>query len=480
VLWIGVLSGGLYAAVAVSQRAIQIDPRHGVLGSVPLRLGVYLVATVGLFALYVVLLSRTHALRTRRMRLIAIGFPLLFNVLFVLVPPSFSIDVLSYVSHGYIRSALDGNPYLTASSAVAATSLGPELASYRWRPVHPVSPYGPVWTHIETGTVSLLGNVRAEILAFKAVAFIFSMGSASLIWLFLGRVRPEYQVVGTLAYLWNPLIVVELAGEGHNEAIVVFFVLLALVLTVQRRWGTAIGAMSVGVLTKYLPLLFAPLQAAYMWRWRRYGSRFALRVVLGVAVGIGLLIALFAPLWAGPETLRGILLTGQPGNTGSTPTLLLALLSRAVPPDLARVVVYLVLIGVLAAYLILQAKLVRDTGDLARACARVSVVYVLFITPSYWPWYAVLPVALLALMPRGGALEVLVALSLGARFVAPLDVMYVQGHVGRPAYLLLTWGFALGPPIVLLTLGRLGGWQRRGAGKEPERVGRLEHLPPER
>src|SRR5919108_3968107 len=53
VLWIGVLSGGLYAAVAVSQRAIQIDPRHGVLGSVPLRLGVYLVATVGLFALYV-------------------------------------------------------------------------------------------------------------------------------------------------------------------------------------------------------------------------------------------------------------------------------------------------------------------------------------------------------------------------------------------------------------------------------------------
>src|ERR671934_246259 len=56
----------------------------------------------------------------------------------------------------------------------------------------------------------------------RLVVVAASLGSALLIWKILGDVRPGHQFVGTLAYLWNPLIVVEVATEGHNDSLVVF------------------------------------------------------------------------------------------------------------------------------------------------------------------------------------------------------------------------------------------------------------------
>jgi hypothetical protein len=68
---------------------------------------------------------------------------------------------------------------------------------------------------------------------------------------------------------------------------------------------------------------------------------------------------------------------------------------------------------------------VRTSADLIRGSAVLMVRYTL-LSPAYWPWYAVLPVAFLALVPRGAFLVLIVAMSLGSRLVAPLK------H-GRPA-----------------------------------------------
>ena len=101
--------------------------------------------------------------------------------MWILAPPSLSIDLLSYISHGYIGSVQDANPYVVPSSAVAATAIGPELASYGWKPAHPVSPYGPVWTHLEVGVVALSQGVRAQMVVLKLIVVVFSLGSAALL-----------------------------------------------------------------------------------------------------------------------------------------------------------------------------------------------------------------------------------------------------------------------------------------------------------
>lgn len=143
--------------------------------------------------------------------------PVAFNLLFLLGPPSFSSDVLSYISHGYIATEMAGNPYLQPEAAVVGTTVEPQLVARGWGPGHPVSPYGPLWTGIEAGVVGFTEDVPTQIFAFKALAMAAALSTAALIWVALGRARAETRLLGTLAFLWNPMVVVELAGEGHND-----------------------------------------------------------------------------------------------------------------------------------------------------------------------------------------------------------------------------------------------------------------------
>jgi asparagine N-glycosylation enzyme membrane subunit Stt3 len=145
-------------------------------------------------------------------------------------------------------------------------------------------------------------------------------------------------------------------------------------------------------------------------------------------------------------------MSGQVGNTGSTPTVAKGLLSLIMPPELSRPLVNVLVVLGFAMYLGAQARSVADPRSLLLACAGVSTVYLLLASPNYYPWYAVLPVALLALVPEGLALRLLVAVSVGSRLVAPVDLVYLHQLLDRRVYLLLTWSVALGPAILLLVV----------------------------
>lgn len=448
-LWlIGLGSASFYAVLVLSEPPIQRDSldRSGLL----LQVGLYSAISIGLFALYgwLIAICRRRELWSAGTRRLALGLPVLFNLTLLLGPPAMSIDVMSYISHGHIENA-GGNAYVEPSSSLAGSRIGSRLESFGWRPVHPVSPYGPLWSEIET-TTTRVGDVNAMVIAFKAIAIAFSLGSAVLIWLILGRVHPQHQLFGTLLYLWNPLVVIELAGEGHNDAAVVFLVLLGLILTIRRRPGGAVLATIAGILTKYLPLLFVPLQAVFLWRERRDIRHFVRSVIVGATAGLVLAVVAFAPRWAGVETFEGVRLTGQLGHTGSTPTLLMHGLSRVVPSSDATVLVTAITMAGLAAWLWWQAKKVIDSPTLLQACAAVAVVYMLVASPSFWPWYALLPVALMVLVPKTTFLAVLLAVSIGARLVAPLAALYVAEVIDRGSFLLTTWTTAVGLPLVIL------------------------------
>ncbi|HEX6233923.1 MAG TPA: hypothetical protein VFZ63_12425, partial [Jiangellaceae bacterium] len=96
---------------------------------------------------------------------------------------------------------------------------------------------------------------------------------------------------------------------------------------------------------------------------------------------------------------------------------------------------------------------VRTPTDLLRRMAVLMVIYIL-LSPAYWPWYVVMPVAFLALSPSGILLILVVAMSLGSRLVAPLDSLYVDEVIGRPTFFLLTWLGAVGVPLLAVLVFR--------------------------
>ena len=107
-------------------------------------------------------------------------------------------------------------------------------------------------------------------------------------WLLLALLRklsaPPEQA---LRYLLHPLVIVELTGNLHFEALAICFVLLAIWLLHRQRWARSAGALGLAVAAKLLPLLALPLLVRRLG-WRRFAAY--------AAAAAGTLLALFAPL----------------------------------------------------------------------------------------------------------------------------------------------------------------------------------------
>jgi alpha-1,6-mannosyltransferase len=467
ILAIGAASAFFYAVTAIAESGLEHGSQQDEPSTLLLRLGAYVGSTLALFGLSSGLLVRIarHA-PSGRGRILAIAIPVVFNVIFVFVPPNLSIDLLSYVAHGSIATATEGNPLVEPASKVADTPLGADLVEHGWRAVHGPSPYGPLWTRIEAAVVGWIGSLEGRMLGLKAVAAIASLGSALLIWKILSHVRPQHRLIGTLAYLWNPLIVLEVAKEGHNDPLMAFFVLGALLLTIRGTVTGSIIAMSLGALTKYLPLILMPVQFVYQWRTRRSTTRFAVQLGLAVTVVIVLTLVLFGRMWEGAETLASVrAAAGLSEQTGSTRWMASYAAARLTPaPSLEPFVDGALIIGVVA-FVAAAAWSVRGKEGVLRASAAVSLVYLLIGSPTYWPWYAVLPVALLAAVPSQGAILMLLAVSLGARLAGPIDILTVHGVLGWQANVVLTWLLGIGIPLSVALATRGRGWRPSEIGR---------------
>ena len=239
---IGLTSGALYLVVYAAQWAmfrngldqevagtlLRGDPADG--SRLLLQGGAYCGATLLLFVLYgwILILCRRGLLLDRRARLLAVSFPVLFNAGLLLGHSYQSIDALTYVAHGYMGDLPGVNPYTTTAAAARTTDFARQLAPYGWLPVHGFTPYGPLWTHLEIAIIKVAGDVPTALMTVKTVVVAASLGSAALIWKILGRVRPEDQLLGTLVYLWNSMIVVEFAAGGNNDALIILCLLASL------------------------------------------------------------------------------------------------------------------------------------------------------------------------------------------------------------------------------------------------------------
>ena len=451
---LGVLTLLAYAGLWSAQRALWLNgldpsappayPRPGAdvnAGSVE-ALQVVLLG-LAVCALFAWLVWRAPRFAAARLGWAATLIPAVVAVGLFLLPPTLSIDTYSYLSHGYLAASPGSNPYLQPSASVAGTPYGAALLAQGWQAVHPQTPYGPLWTAVERIAYVLSGgNVRLGILLIKLPELLAVLGTAVLIARFLQRFRPERRLRGTLLFLANPLVLVELVGDGHNDALMACFLVLAIV-AVARRWAAlAIVALTVAVLVKVNALPFAVPIAVGLVTMRRSTARLLLEAVPALLGSAALAVALAAPYWVGPATFDGLRASGTPLPGWSVAGVLTGLVVPEAalsgpPTDPARVAaaipVQLLLTGVLVLAAFAAAVLARSVPGLVRACALVSLV-ILLLLPLEWPWYATLPAAILPL--EAGTVDVAIALVLaaGSRLVAPIGDAASLGVVGTDSF----------------------------------------------
>jgi len=459
VVLLGIASAALYLLLYLAERSIFSDRLAAASVSavpdaarVPVDLTLYYLATLGLFAAYArILVMCRRGFLVGRSRTLALLFPVLFHLAWWLTQPFLSRDVFTYLAQGYLGVLPGGNPQAEPVTRVMATALGADLARVGWTSFGEISPYGPLWTHLEIGVMRLSTDVGAAMLLIKGVVVLASLGSAALVWMILGRLRPADQLLGTLAYLANPLIVVELGGEGHNDALMVFFVLASLALSIARRPTTALLALLLGVLTKYLPLILLPAELVYFWR-SRARSHLSRSLVLAAASGAIVAAVAYAPLWSGLATFNGIGMAGQRAVQPSTSGAVLWILERRLPASSAAQVTSLVLIAIFALILLATLRSITDAESLVRSCALTALAYLLVASPYVWPWHAALPVALMCLSPRVPFVTMIFVLSLCCRVVAPLNELFLGGFISFRLSAAITTLVLIGIPLLLLAI----------------------------
>jgi len=219
-------------------------------------------------------------------------------------PTLLSTDAWTYWMYGRVAAVLDGNPY---SDPPSSYPLDPAFAAMgaTWRDT--TSLYGPLFTfEAEAVAISAGDDAGRAAWLFRLVAAI-SLLAATAAAAALAR-RPSLAIA--LAG-WNPLLAVHFGGGGHNDATMMAFTLLALLLAARGRANLAGLAWSAAILIKWVPIAFLAL---WLVCRRRAGQPLG---IPGLIAGLTIL-AFAATLHYGSSWLSAVEgLSGQARRTGS-------------------------------------------------------------------------------------------------------------------------------------------------------------------
>ena len=256
-------------------------------------------AFLGLGGLYWLGWHAALRVRNRAAWTIVLSGALIFSGLLLFVYPIDAADLFDNILHGRIFGVYGANPF---HEVAAQFRTDPFFRYTAWR--HSVSAYGPLWEMLAGLMTRLAGNgLIANVMAFKLALGGMLAAGALLIALILRRVAPERTLAGVVLLVWNPVVLFETIGNGHNDIAMMVWVLLAAWCVLKRHYTLAVLALIGGALIKYIPLLLIPIVLALALRdlagWRTR-LRFA---AVTSAAAIVLIAATYAPFWHGLETL---------------------------------------------------------------------------------------------------------------------------------------------------------------------------------
>jgi hypothetical protein len=242
-------------------------------GSVPFFVLLALAAVGYLATLHQV----ANGLRPSGRALIACGaVALAWRVPMLLAPPERAADVRRYVwDANLIRAGLSPYAVIPADPAFAHLRTGES-----WPVNNPdvPSPYPPGAQLFFLAATTLSKSVRA----IKMGALVCDALLALVVWrsLVAASMNPGW----VLAYLWSPLVSLEVARHGHVDVAGALFVAFAAFMLARGQALVGSIAFALSVAVKPLPIVLLPLL------WRRVSRRH-------VAAGFAVLLVLYLPFW---------------------------------------------------------------------------------------------------------------------------------------------------------------------------------------
>ena len=419
VIWLGWASCGAALLIAAVQLTLSA-PRFAYgqdLAALPSReLAVGLVCAGAVFAsvVWLVRASVRAGLGDDR-RLLA--FMLLAGLAFRLVlwpsTPALEDDYYRYLWDGAVV-AHGWNPYAVSPDAAQGDEFAGSLQALAHRSgviIERIN-HPDLKTIYPPGAEALFGLAHIvtpfDVTGWRVLVLIGDLATLGFILALLGAVKRP--ALWAAVYWWNPVAVKELANSIHMEAVLMPFVLAAVLLAIRARPVSASALLGLAMTIKIWPVVLAPVLL------RRHLGEARIMGMAAFLLTLAAFISL-APLYAsgGDETagLRAYATRWQT-NSALTPLLATGFHTLLAPWGIAENVIQLAVRGLLAlVFASIALALVwrpRVTPAEITSLVTLTILALLLLSPAQFPWYALWVLPFAALHPWRGmiALTVLI------------------------------------------------------------------------
>jgi hypothetical protein len=349
-----------------------------------------------------------------------IFFAIVFRLIMFFSPPSLSDDVYRYAWEGSIQ--IKGfNPYQVAPQSEL-------LRNYRnatWEKVNNKDVpaiYPPFMQLFNALTFFLFRSVGG----FKLVFIALDLWVLRILFLLLqANQKDPLQII---VYAWNPLVIVEIAGSGHHDVLVVALLLQSLWFYQRNLTFRALFSLGTSLLCKWYPLVTVPLYLRKI-PWGKFW-------VLPLILFTGSLPYVFA----GPHLFSALWHYRQKWRFNG---FLYQWLSSLLHSEAFAESILLILFLSVLAY-----NLWRQTSLLEQSYWMVGIT--LLCSPNLFPWYVVWIVPFLCFFPNPAWL--LLCSTIGLSYYVLIDwwtlgvwrqnqsILALQF---LPFYGMMLWGFVV-------------------------------------
>jgi hypothetical protein len=346
----------------------------------------------------------------------------------LVVAPLFSRDLYSYAAQGDMMSH-HINPYVYGPYVLGQ---GPfvQLVDKLWANVG--SPYGPVFLTIAGWIVTVTGhNVLLSVEGLRLLALAGTIAFVSAVPVIARSFGRDGAVAFALAAL-NPLVLLHLIGGGHNDALMLGFLVPGYALARKGHPVLGILLCAFGAAVK-VPALIGVIYIAWEWggpgRSVRERLKPLAKAIVMAAVVLSSLSELAGLGWgwiaglSNPDTVRSWI----------TPTTAIGLFSAkllalvGVPNETTEMLHLTRTGGFLVAGVIGLVLLVRSERIGPLRALGWTLIAIVVLSPVVQPWYATWGFVFLAPIVEGGVRRAMVICSGIACFVGlPGSAVFVR------------------------------------------------------
>ena len=371
---IAVISSRFYPQAAGFLLVARTFLVHHWLNTVPTLLFVLFVMAAFLF--YFRLLRSN--LSAKRVVLLAV----LFQAIVFFSYPVLSTDVFSYILSDRIAvvyrqnvwtvppSRFGNDPYFGLSDWTNQTRIYGGVNQFVYNLITPQN------------NPDLLDNLAAH----KLVVFLFVAGSIVISAKILARFFPKRQAEGLAIVFLNPLFVVETIGSGHNDIVMIFFLLASVFFYLSRFPLLAGVLLALAVQVKTTALFMAVFFAGSYFGRKNFSSLIRFCLSFGVVI-------MLVYHQMGVDLFSVVRRTGESINVywQSLPMLV----HQIAPPLQPALTVSLLLFLSWQMCRVVFARL-----SPLSAFAQTLFVYLLFFLAAYWNWYIIWVLVILPFLPK--------------------------------------------------------------------------------